>query len=143
MILIVPLNYQQLQPLHQRCGDSYTITHDFYTAKKGITVSRTRHIDLIKMRKETLCFIKAVAIQRTYPAMVMSNSEYYQDYIAKFVGPNKEFRVNYMQKGKEVLLDTFNGLVLRRYEAFEEDVYRAVQTIQVYYICGIISQYCH
>ena len=67
----------------------------------GLILSYTRTLDLIKMQKEVLCFIEAVAIQRKYPAIIMSNSEYYQEYVAKFVGPKKPFKINYLRKGKQ------------------------------------------
>ncbi len=128
---LTPLNYQQLQPKIQWCKH-FQLLHHFYIIKNGKLFARTRNLELNKIQKEALCFIEAITMKKDFPAIVMSNSEYYQDYAGKFVGPNKPIPVNYLRKGKNVLFETFNGLTIRRYEVFEEEVYKAVQCIQVY-----------
>ncbi len=105
--------------------------HNRNIFNNGIIFARTRNLDLISSKNNFFCFIKAVAIEKKFPAIIMSESEYYQEYAAKFVGPNKRMKVNYLRKAKNVLLETFNGLAMRRYEVFEEDISIAIQTIQV------------
>ncbi len=130
MLITVAMYYQQVQPLSQKCGD-LTLRHIWYSQGGNNMVARTRPLDMAKSGNGPLCFINDVAIERTIPAIIMSNSEYYQKYVMKYVGPGKQVKVNFLKKGDNVLMESYNGYVLRRFDFYAEEINRAIESIIV------------
>ena len=80
---------------------------------------------------DTLCFVFEVAVKRTIPGIVMSDEEYYENYVNQFIGPQKAWKENILRKGKDPLMETYNAFAMRRFEVFEDDILWATEAVMV------------
>ncbi len=108
-------------------------------ASFGGRTQYTQPLDLTETKDQTLCFIKAILAKR-FTSLIITDEEYYRDYVKNFVGPNKEFKINQLRQSKEILKNTYMGFVLRRFEPFEEDILRAIEAIMASGIPDLFSQ---
>ena len=100
---------------------------------------QVKHLDMIETMNKTLCFINAVAINKDFPAIIMSNEEYFENYVSKFLGKNKHYEVNHLRKAEQPLMESYSGFALRRFEVYEEDIFHAVEAIMVSYVmCNLL-----
>ncbi len=109
-------------------GQTHVIIHNSWF-QVGHLHSSTRSLDMIEAVNRTLCFLKAVATTKTFPAIIMSNEEYFESYVTKFLGTHKHFQVNILRKAEHVLMESYSGFGLRRFEVFEEDFQQAIEVI--------------
>ncbi len=89
----------------------------------------TDYLDMIDTTNKTLCFIKAVTTDKNIKAMVMSDEEYFETYVSRFVGMNKQIKVNLLRLSGHVLMRSFSGYTTKRFDAFGEEIATALERI--------------
>ena len=106
----------------------YSLIHNDWF-QVGLFTATTKVLNMISATNKTLCFIKAIAIKRKFPAIVMSSKEYFENYVAKFLGKNKPLKVNILRKAQHTLMESYSGFALKRFEFYEEDIQRAIEAV--------------
>ncbi len=98
---------------------------------------------MIEVMEKTLCIIHDVTSEKKIKAIIMSDEEYYESYISKFVGADKQIKVNLLRKSKHVLMRLFSGYTLRRFEPFRKEIGRAIEAVMVsmLYRCNVRPVY--
>ncbi len=130
------LNHEHTQPSSHKCYDEYggyyplVHTSENRCIHYGTIIADVQHLEL-DFINETLCFINAVAKYRKFPAIIMSNEDYYEGIISKYVGHGKPFELNILKKVGKILMEAYSAFAMRRFEVFEEDILWATAAVMV------------